>query len=652
METQYELVALFGESEQVKNQFLQLLRSRPEWREPEEHGPFSSKPSLTLELPQQQKRLVFSFLELPPHISPSLFMQAWGSRIGVLISDPQVEKSFDLKTWWPLLQAWGECSWIRVVWGKEKNLLSQKRGGESDEQLPSKHLLSTLWAVPSEPEKTWQMFSQHLIQAAESLPPSTELGKPRLVITGSSFSGFQEWKVEGPLTGGILHQDQVVALEPEVGKARIFQINQEGEQKKYAEPIDWVTLTLKETKGHRLTQHAQELKPGMILTGEVLGGSSDTVDLLLHEISDKEKTSALEANQRVQVVHGKAIYPGRLLLLNQKALQPGEKILAELRLGKKAPFWVGDRVVLFDSRQERLLAWGIVLDAEADRRRWRTPEQTEFLLRRAASPNSAEVFLETQILRDGMIRLSHTLRRSHFSETALEEAAQNLQRKGKVVAIQGLLVTPRHWQKLRQKAARLIDEFHRTKPMEPGFPLQALRGKLGSEVALPGVFEALIQDLCREGFSIRAEVIRRSDHALRLPDPLRSHGDRIRMTLKIGGLNPPSRKEIAPDRPSIQALRYLLSAGEAVALSAEVVLSAQAYREAVERIVRYLLDHEKATVHELREAVGTSRRVILPLLEKLDQEGVTVRDRNVRRLGPKSKKWIDPLDFAKKENVR
>ena len=162
------------------------------------------------------------------------------------------------------------------------------------------------------------------------------------------------------------------------------------------------------------------------------------------------------------------MYPGRVLLLDQQVLEPGKNGLAELRLGKKAPFWVGDRVVLFDLRQEKPLAWGIVLDADADRRRWRTPEQTEFLLRRAASPNSAEIFLETQILRDGMIRLGHTLRRSHFSEAALEEAAQNLQRKGKIVAIQGLLVTPRHWQTLRQKAARLIDEFHRAKPTEPG----------------------------------------------------------------------------------------------------------------------------------------------------------------------------------------
>jgi len=629
METQYELVALFGESERVKNQFLRFLRSRPEWREPEEHGPFSSKPSLTLELPQQQKRLVFSFLELPCHLSPSFFMEAWGSRIGVLIFDPQTEKSsFDLKTWGPLLQGWEECVWIRVVWGE---LPLQEVDRESEKQSSSIHFLSTLCAVPSEPEKTWRSFSQGLIKTAQSLP-SSDLKKPRLTIDAVSFLGPKEWMVAGPLIGGTLSRNQIVTLEPEIGKARIQWIKQNGEQTEQAEPVNWVALGLGETKGHRLTQHAQELKPGMVVVEETFNGSSDTVDLLLHAIPSQEETFTIETNQRVRVVHGKAMYPGRVLLLDQQVLEPGKNGLAELRLGKKAPFWVGDRVVLFD----------------ADRRRWRTPEQTEFLLRRAASPNSAEIFLETQILRDGMIRLGHTLRRSHFSEAALEEAAQNLQRKGKIVAIQGLLVTPRHWQTLRQKAARLIDEFHRAKPTEPGLPLQALRGKLGSEVALPGVFEALIQDLCREGFSIRAEVIRRSDHALCLPESLRSHGDRIRMTLKIGGLNPPSRKEIAPDRPSIQALRYLLSAGEAVALSAEVVLSAQAYREAVERIVRYLLEHEKATVHELREAVGTSRRVILPLLEKLDQEGVTVRDGNVRRLGPKSKKWIDPLDFLGK----
>ncbi|MBI4327339.1 MAG: SelB C-terminal domain-containing protein, partial [Chloroflexi bacterium] len=43
--------------------------------------------------------------------------------------------------------------------------------------------------------------------------------------------------------------------------------------------------------------------------------------------------------------------------------------------------------------------------------------------------------------------------------------------------------------------------------------------------------------------------------------------------------------------------------------------------------------HGSATVSELRQAVGASRRIVVPLLEKLDREGVTRRegDRRVLR---------------------
>jgi selenocysteine-specific elongation factor len=37
-------------------------------------------------------------------------------------------------------------------------------------------------------------------------------------------------------------------------------------------------------------------------------------------------------------------------------------------------------------------------------------------------------------------------------------------------------------------------------------------------------------------------------------------------------------------------------------------------------------------VAELRDATGTTRRILIPLLERLDREGVTVRDGDWRRL--------------------
>ena len=79
-------------------------------------------------------------------------------------------------------------------------------------------------------------------------------------------------------------------------------------------------------------------------------------------------------------------------------------------------------------------------------------------------------------------------------------------------------------------------------------------------------------------------------------------------------------------------LEYLISAGEAVALSRDVVLAAAVYRQARGTVIDFLRRHRSGTTSALRTAVGTNRRVIVPLLEQLDRDGVTLRVGNERRL--------------------
>ena len=56
-------------------------------------------------------------------------------------------------------------------------------------------------------------------------------------------------------------------------------------------------------------------------------------------------------------------------------------------------------------------------------------------------------------------------------------------------------------------------------------------------------------------------------------------------------------------------------------------------RRATELIRQFIREHGPATTSELRQALGTRRRVIIPLLEQLDRDGVTLRqeDRRVLR---------------------
>jgi selenocysteine-specific elongation factor len=147
------------------------------------------------------------------------------------------------------------------------------------------------------------------------------------------------------------------------------------------------------------------------------------------------------------------------------------------------------------------------------------------------------------------------------------------------------------------------------------------------------VHEALLADLCGSGAFVRqGDRVRRSEFRPALPPHLQTAGARIRTALAEKPFDPPSRKQLAPDAVAQQALRFLLQTGLAVELGPEVVLSAAAYQGAVDLIRDHLRRHGQATVSELKPVLGVSRRIMVPLLERLDRDGVTVRQGDVRVL--------------------
>jgi len=61
----------------------------------------------------------------------------------------------------------------------------------------------------------------------------------------------------------------------------------------------------------------------------------------------------------------------------------------------------------------------------------------------------------------------------------------------------------------------------------------------------------------------------------------------------------------------------------------DVVLSRSVYDRIRTAIAEFIAENGPATVSQIRQALGSSRRVVVPLLERLDRDGFT------RRIGDK-----------------
>jgi selenocysteine-specific elongation factor len=202
----------------------------------------------------------------------------------------------------------------------------------------------------------------------------------------------------------------------------------------------------------------------------------------------------------------------------------------------------------------------------------------------------------------------------------------------RLVLEQGWVIDAEWWRGLCEKAAARIDAEHRAHPNRAGLAVAELQTAVEKELPSAELFEALLRELGRRGFAQAGMTIKRGTHRLLLPPNLQAAGDRVRRGLSAKPLDPPSRKELAPDAQSQQALKFLIETGEAIDLGDNVVLLAESVRRAAEKVRAFLRSRGSGTASEIRQELGTSRRVLIPLLERLDKDRVTRREGDKRVL--------------------
>jgi len=104
--------------------------------------------------------------------------------------------------------------------------------------------------------------------------------------------------------------------------------------------------------------------------------------------------------------------------------------------------------------------------------------------------------------------------------------------------------------------------------------------------------------------------------------------------LDANPVEPPNLGELTPGEAEREALQFLLDTGQAFTLDAKNVIGGNGFELLKSRTIACIREREngRAKATEIREATGTTRRILIPFLEALDRQGVTVRDGDFRKL--------------------
>ena len=457
------------------------------------------------------------------------------------------------------------------------------------------------------------------------MPLPADVGKPRLPVDRVFKLQGIGTVVTGTLTGGVLRRGQSMVIQPSGQKARIRSVQSHNRDVDASGPGARTALNLPDLNA------LEDVRRGDTVTLDSFGAPSQILDAEL-EISARANRP-VKNGTRVRIHHGSGNVAAHLLLHEGRALAPGQRTLGQLRLEAPSFMFAGDRFIVRDWAEQNTLAGGVILEPDSRKEYLSRNEQLQFLKARAQAPDNILSFISSQAGRDVAIRRSELLVKSRFSSEAVANGVSRLAAEGKITLVGNVIVDSTKWRALMRRATELVDTHHQKHPEQIGLSLADLKRGLQSELPIPELFDALVSELSAGDFVRSGAAIRRKTHRSALSGELQSAGAKLRRALVAKPFDPPSRKELAPDPLSQKALRFLIENGEAVEINEDVVISAESLRQATELIHRFLREHGPATVSELRQTLGSSRRVVVPLLERLDRDGITLRrdDRRVLR---------------------
>jgi selenocysteine-specific elongation factor len=353
-----------------------------------------------------------------------------------------------------------------------------------------------------------------------------------------------------------------------------------------------------------------------------------------------DATQPIEHNTEVKLFIGATEMVSRLRLIGKKLLQPGEEGWLQLETRDPIVAVRGDRYILRRPSPGETLGGGVVLDAHPKGRHKRFSEEVLSRLQALTEGSPGEVFMQA-LLAIGVGAYSQVAQASNLEQEAAAKAAQELVGSGQLVSLGGdqpwkkektLITSSAFWGQLQHNSLKMLSDYHQANPLRLGIPLEELKSRLVVETR---VFNALITSHSEAGQLVQMGAFARlSDHELKFDANQQKKIDSLMARFAAEPLTPPTIKECIAEVGE-DLFQALVALERLLPVSSEVVFRPGDYQQAVSDVHQLVAEHGSVTLAQARDYWGTTRRYVQPLLEFMDQQGVTVRVGDARKLRKK-----------------
>jgi selenocysteine-specific elongation factor len=441
-----------------------------------------------------------------------------------------------------------------------------------------------------------------------------------------TMKGFGSVVTGTTISGSIAEGDEIAIL-PEGRKSRARNVQVHGAARERARAGERTSINLADVALGDLHRGQQLVAPGTLRPGSIV-----TAELEL--LPD---APALRDQTRVRFHLYSAELLGNVRIVGgQATIAPGERQWVQVRLESPVVAVHGDRFVIRRYSPAITIGGGVILDPHLQKLRSGTRDELFETLKSGSLPERVTL-LARLAGREGITLADVQARTGLTSETiraALREPPPSTVAVGDGAAMRYL-----HADVIREVRAAAIGTlaafFGQNRPTV-GLPKGEFLQKLKIARLDPAVTTFLLADLASE------KIARLDGDLVDVPGRSRTlggaEGELARMIeerFRAAGLAPPPVSELIktiPQRPKTieGVIGYLVKLGVLARLAENVYL----HRDAVAAAREKLAPHRGASVDVgwFKDLFGISRKVVIPLLEYFDREGLTRRTGDKRTI--------------------
>ncbi|WP_377889142.1 selenocysteine-specific translation elongation factor [Alkalihalobacillus sp. R86527] len=478
----------------------------------------------------------------------------------------------------------------------------------------------TIHVVDSKSGKGIEELKESIETYLLDVPSRSKVGPFRLPIDQVFTLQGHGTIVRGTIFDGELQDGEKVTIVPKGIEARVRQVQSHNEKvnKAYA--------------GQRVAINLAGVDREDIVRGQVVVTSdfykvTSTVDLNMRVA----KTMSHELKQRSPVtVHiGTAEVRGTIVFFDRNVLEMKEmqEIFCQLRLAQPILAKKGDRVIIRRPSPVETIGGGSIVNVTG--KKYKFGSETVEMLKRMSVGTPFEQL--QQLVEKELLLSKEEVKQTLGME---DNVFLELERNPHVISDGRYITTNAIRNQVRSDLVELLKDYHEAYPLRPGLPKAELIQELKKKYPEKLIERTLVG---QENVKQRGPYICEETFSPYFPKAWKTRMENVVRSLKEQGMKV-SPIDVLIDSESIPSVlkgelkQFLLEEGEAVELTKDLMV----HRSTWERS-RDVLRNDTATSFSLqaaKEALGVSRKFLVPFLESLDEKGYTVRDGQERR-------WID-----------